>query len=124
MPPLLQNGMFNPAALLAQVYQVVGQSYPPGTQRSVSLAVAEALSWLLTQGLLVLDPGQPSPGFYVPTRRAQRLRTRADVEAFRKVEFSRTTSCRRCLPKRSCLCFAVGTMTWRCSRRSRRWKLL
>jgi hypothetical protein len=29
MPPLLQSGMFNPAALLAQVYQVVGPSYPP-----------------------------------------------------------------------------------------------
>jgi uncharacterized protein (TIGR02391 family) len=76
--------MFNPAALLAQLYQVVGPSYPPGTQRSVSLAVAEAISWLLTQGLLVPDPGQPSSGFYVPTRRAERQRTRADVETFRK----------------------------------------
>jgi len=84
MPPLLQYGMFNPTALLAQVYQVVGASYPPGTQRAVNLAIAEAMSWLVTQGLLVPDPGQPSAGFYVPTRRAQHLRTRADVEAFRK----------------------------------------
>jgi hypothetical protein len=30
------------------------------------------------------DPGQPSPGFCVPTRRAQGLRTRTDVDAFRK----------------------------------------
>jgi uncharacterized protein Ymh len=84
IPPLLQNGMFNPAALIAQVYQPVGPSYPPGTQRPVHLAIAEAISWLVTQGLLVPDPGQPSPGFYVPTRRAQNLRTRVDVEAFRK----------------------------------------
>ena len=84
MPPLLQNGMFNPAALIAQVYQMVGPSYPPGTRRSVELAVAEAMSWLVTQGLLVPDPGQPSPGFYVPTRRAQSLKTRTDVDAFRK----------------------------------------
>jgi Protein of unknown function (Hypoth_ymh) len=84
MPPLLQNGMFNPAALLAQVYQVVGPSYPPGSTRAVELAVAEAISWLVTEGLLVPDPGQPSPGFYVPTRRAQSLKTRTDVEAFRK----------------------------------------
>jgi Protein of unknown function (Hypoth_ymh) len=84
MPPLLQNGMFNPAALMAQVYQVVGQSYPPGSKRAVELAAAEAFSWLVTQGLLVSDPGQPSPGFYVPTRRVQNLRTRADVDAFQK----------------------------------------
>lgn len=84
MPPLLQNGMFNPAALLAQVYQVVGPSYPPGSRREVELAVAEALSWLVTEGLLIADPGQPSPGFFVPTRRARSLKTRTDVEAFRK----------------------------------------
>jgi uncharacterized protein Ymh len=84
MPPLLQNGMFNPAALLAQVYHVVGPSYPPGSKRAVELVVAEAISWLVTEGLLVPDPGQPSPGFYVPARRAQTLKTRADVEAFRK----------------------------------------
>jgi Protein of unknown function (Hypoth_ymh) len=46
--------------------------------------MAEAISWLVTQGLLVPDPAQPSPGFYVPTRRAQSLKTRADVDAFRK----------------------------------------
>jgi hypothetical protein len=84
MPPLLQNGMFNPAALLAQVYQIVGPSYPPGSKRAVELAVAGATSWLVTQGLLVPDPRQPSPGFYVPTRRAQSVKTRIDVEAFRK----------------------------------------
>jgi hypothetical protein len=84
MPPLLQNGMFNPAALHAQVFRVVGASYPPGASRNVNIAVAEALSWLVTQGLLVVDPEQPSASFYVPTRRARSLRTRADVEAFRK----------------------------------------
>jgi hypothetical protein len=43
MPPLLQNGMFNPAALLAQAYQTVGPSYAPGSRRPVELAVAEAI---------------------------------------------------------------------------------
>jgi Protein of unknown function (Hypoth_ymh) len=84
MPPLIQNGMFNPAALDAQFYPGVGPSYSPNTRRAVSLAIAEAMSWLVTQGLLVPDPGQPSPGFYVPTRRARDMRTRVDVEAFRK----------------------------------------
>src|SRR6202167_5635162 len=82
MPPLLQNGMFNPAALTAQVYQLSGPSYPQGSSRAIELAIAEAISWLVTQGLLVPDPGQPSPGFYSPTRRAQSLKTRMDVDAF------------------------------------------
>jgi hypothetical protein len=73
MPPLLQNGMFNPAALNASLFQIVGPSYPSGSTRAVELVIAEALSWLVTQGLLIPDPGQPSPGFYVPTRRAQSL---------------------------------------------------
>jgi len=84
IPPLLQNGMFNPAALIAQVYQIVGPSYPPGSRRAIELATAEAISWLVTLGLLVPEPGQPSPGFYVPTRRARSLKTRTDVDAFRR----------------------------------------
>src|ERR1700731_1734887 len=79
MPPLLQNRLFNPGALTASVFQLVGPSYPPGSKRNVELVIAEALSWLVVQGLLIPDPGQPSPGFYVPTRRARGLRTRADV---------------------------------------------
>ena len=58
--------------------------YPPGTQRPVHLATAEAISWLVTQGLLVPILGSHRPGFYAPTRRAQNLRTRVDVEVFRK----------------------------------------
>jgi hypothetical protein len=85
MPPLLQNGLFNPANLTYPLYAGGAQSnYPPNAQRAVELAIAESMSWLVTQGLLIVDPGQPSHAFYVPTRRAQSLRTRADVEAFRK----------------------------------------
>ena len=84
MPPLLQNGMFNPAVLMAQVYPVVGPSYPQGSRRSIGLVIAEAISWLVTVGILVPDPSQPSPGFYVPTRRAQTLKTRTDVETYSK----------------------------------------
>jgi hypothetical protein len=50
----------------------------------VYLAAAEALSWLLSQGLVIHDPGQPSADWLVVTRRGKTLRTRADVEVFRK----------------------------------------
>jgi hypothetical protein len=84
MPPLLQNGLFDPATLIAQVYQPVGPSYPLQSKREIELAIAEAISWLVSQGLLVPDPAQPAPGFYVPTRRTRTVKTRIDVEAFRK----------------------------------------
>jgi hypothetical protein len=47
------------------------------------LALAEALSWLVSQGLLLIDPNQPAH-WYVLTRRGRNLRSRADVEAYRK----------------------------------------
>ena len=53
---------------------------PQGTGRPVILAFAEALSWLTTQGLIVIDPEQPAL-WYRLTRRASGLRTRTDVEA-------------------------------------------
>jgi hypothetical protein len=84
LPSVLQNGMFNREALTASCYEMVGPSYPPASRRAVKLAIAEAISWLVCQGLLIPDPEQPAPAFFVPTRRAQTLKTRTDVEAFRK----------------------------------------
>ena len=82
VPPLIQNGLFNIYSLVDSLYQLDGPSYPRETRRSVMLAFTEALSWLTTQGLIVNDPEQPV--WYRLTRRAADLRTRADVEAFRK----------------------------------------
>lgn len=84
MPPLLQNGLFNPATLVDPLYQPPNPPYPIGSMRQVQVAVAEAISWLVTEGLLVCDPGQPSHAFYLLTRRAKTLKTRIDVEVFRK----------------------------------------
>ena len=81
-PSLMQNGMFNVHSLLAQVYQQVGPSYPKGTKAQASLRIAEALSWLTSQSLIVIDPEQQyGPPYYRLTRAAS-LRTRVDVEAF------------------------------------------
>jgi hypothetical protein len=79
----MQNGMFSLNGLEAQLFHVIGTTYPPGARRPVQLALAEALSWLVSQGLLLIDPDQPAQ-WYVLTRRAKNLRTRADVEAYRK----------------------------------------
>jgi hypothetical protein len=82
-PMVMQNGLFTSHSFLAQLFTSVGPSYPHGNHRKVELAIAEAMSWLETQGLIIHDPGQPSPWFTL-TRRGKNLRTRADVEAYRK----------------------------------------
>jgi hypothetical protein len=83
VPGVMQNGMFDVGALLAPLFPPFEPGYPPGLQSQVRIVIAEALSWLVSQGLLILDPDQPA-SWYRPTRRAQKLKSRADVEAFRK----------------------------------------
>jgi uncharacterized protein (TIGR02391 family) len=84
VPPLIQNDMFHIHSLLNVLYPPHGPSYPRETRRPVMLAFAEALSWLTTHGLIVIDPEQSGALWYRMTRRTADLRTRADVEAFRK----------------------------------------
>jgi hypothetical protein len=83
---VMQNGMFNMAGLLAPLFPPVGNGYPVGLRNEVRLTVAEALSWLTNEGLVMLDPDQPA-SWYRPTRRGAQLKTRADVDTFRKAEF-------------------------------------
>ena len=82
-PGVIQNGAFSIDDLLASVFPRIGPSYPQGTHRPVMLALAEALSCLTNQGLIVRDPTQLA-NWYVITRQGKALRTRADVDAFRK----------------------------------------
>lgn len=82
-PGLMQNGLFNLHNFSSQLYMIVGPSYPQGSQRQVELAIAEAVSWLETQGLIIQDPSQPAT-CYTLTRRAKSVRTRTDVEVYRK----------------------------------------
>jgi hypothetical protein len=82
-PSVMERGMFTIHHLTNPLYQISGLSYPQGSKERIALALAEAVAWLQSQGLLVIDPGQPTP-WYRPTRRAAALKTRVDVEAFRK----------------------------------------
>ena len=84
IPFISQNGHFGIHSLMDPLFQPhITGGYPRSHWRKVELAFAEALNWLGTQGLLIVDPGQPSL-WYVPTRRCQTLKTRADVEVYRK----------------------------------------
>jgi uncharacterized protein (TIGR02391 family) len=76
------RGRFTWQALVQQLYRVQGD-YWTGNQRAVILAIFEAVNWLTSQGLVMRDPEQ-SGEWYVMTRRGAELKTRADVEAYRK----------------------------------------
>lgn len=52
-------------------------------QQEVTRALMEAWAWLQSEAFLVRDPA-PGPDWYFISRRAQRLKSREDFEAYRK----------------------------------------
>jgi Protein of unknown function (Hypoth_ymh) len=82
-PSVMQNGMFNINSLIYPLYPGPPTSYAQEVRRPVTIALAEATSWLVRSGLLIEEPDQPAR-WYRPTRRALSLKTRTDVEQFRK----------------------------------------
>lgn len=85
IPAVSQSAGFTINDLLAQLFSPHGMQgyYPPGIQREVAFTMAESLSWLETQGIIVLNPNQPA-AWYSLTRRGRTLKTRTDLEVFKK----------------------------------------
>ncbi|HEV2571998.1 MAG TPA: TIGR02391 family protein [Beijerinckiaceae bacterium] len=77
------NGAFTLGDLIGPCFPFAGQSYPPAKRTSVVLVIAEAASWLESNGLIVRDPTQPSgDNWYMKTRRATAMKSKADVSAY------------------------------------------
>ena len=57
--------------------------YQHQNRKKVARALAEAWQWLQTEGLIMADPDQPN-GYFVLTRRGERLDNPADIEAYRR----------------------------------------
>ena len=83
IPGVSQSAGFVLGNFTAPMYPPQGGGYPPGAQDQIVVALAEALSWLVNQGIVIRNPTQPA-GWYLLTRRGRALQTRADLEAFRK----------------------------------------
>jgi len=83
IPSVSQQAGFLIENFMTPMFPVQGGGYPPAAQGQVAVALAEAFSWLQTQGIIVRNPNQPAAWFLL-TRRGQVLKTRTDVEAFRK----------------------------------------
>jgi hypothetical protein len=80
-PLTMRDGRFDINQLLAQLYKAEGASTRMEQRRTQPCLSPEALSWLVSQGLIVLEP--TSIGiWYRITRRGANLKTKADVSAF------------------------------------------
>jgi hypothetical protein len=77
-----QNARLGMQDLLAQVFLPGGGGYPNGYEKQVLRAFAEALSWLVTVGLMAHDH-TVSGLYYIPTRRSESVHSRSDFDTFR-----------------------------------------
>ncbi len=82
IPPISQGAGFVIQTLTEQVFPREG-GYPRGMNDEVVGVIAEALSWLQVEGIIIRNPTQHTD-WYKLTRRGRNLKTRVDVEAFRK----------------------------------------
>jgi uncharacterized protein (TIGR02391 family) len=83
IPDLLQNGLTYGPSIGESAFPQFGPSYPENYRHKVIFAIAEAVNWLLAQGLLMPAPDQSSPSFIRLTRRGEGLVGRAGVAAYR-----------------------------------------
>ena len=83
VPRLRQQADFGFEYFTAPMFPPQGGGYPPDAKEEILLALAEALSWLVNQGIVVQNPTQPGQR-YLLTRLGRALETRADLGAFAK----------------------------------------
>ena len=83
IPGVSQEAGFTLGGLMASLYPPQGGAYPPGSHNQVAVALGEALAWLVTEGLVIRNPTQPAD-WYLLTRRGRALKSRGEVEAFKK----------------------------------------
>lgn len=83
IPSLEQRDSFVIENIIQHLYPPHGGGYAPQSRENVMIAVAEALGWMQSQGLLIRNPNQ-NAHWLMLTRRARELKTRADVAAYAK----------------------------------------
>src|SRR2546425_756727 len=65
-PDVSQNAGFTIQAFRDQLFKPTGDGYPSQIMSPVIRTIAEALSWLVSQGLIIHNPEQHA-NFYIPT---------------------------------------------------------
>ncbi|MBA3527667.1 MAG: TIGR02391 family protein [Sphingomonas sp.] len=83
IPSVTQRGMFVWQNFTEQVFPPGGGGWPRSGFSDVAQAIAEALNWLMSQGLVIYEPEQTGEWMRL-TRRAQSIKTKVDWQAYRK----------------------------------------
>lgn len=87
IPQIERNGGFQLIEFVSQLYPPFANAndviYPRSSKSEVQLAIAEALEWLKTQGIVISNPDQ-SPAFMILTRAGRKMKSKVDLEAFKK----------------------------------------
>lgn len=82
-PSISQSAGITITGLLHPLYEANGGPFRPARMNEVADAIAEAVSWMVSQGIMVENPHQPSAWMQL-TRRGRKLKSRADIQAFKK----------------------------------------
>jgi uncharacterized protein (TIGR02391 family) len=80
-----QNGLLSQSNF-TRAHEQTGHGQKPeygDKQKDVNRALMEAWAWLEREGILIRDPNQPAPWFFI-SRRGQRMRSQQEFEAYRK----------------------------------------
>ena len=83
IPGVSQQSGFVIEALAEPLFPPSGGGFARSAHNDVVVALAEAMAWMVAQGLLIRNSHQPAHWMLL-TRRGRGLKTRADVEAYRK----------------------------------------
>lgn len=83
IPGISHGPRFVPGAFTAPPPGPQQSGYPYAKREAIDLVVAEAMAWMVSEGLVIRDPGQPADWFQL-TRRGKRLKSRVDLESYRR----------------------------------------
>jgi len=81
--PTESRAAFTLTGLIHDLYPAAGGGFAAHTKREVTVALAEAIDWLIARGLVMHDPEQSSSWMHL-TRLGQRVRVGDAFKAFRK----------------------------------------
>lgn len=83
IPSISQQSGFVIEQMAEQLFPASGGGFPIRAKDDVLVALAEAMEWMRSQGLLIRNPRQPAHWMML-TRRGRKLKTRADIETYRR----------------------------------------
>lgn len=81
--PLLPAQRFTMITIINELYPPTGGGFLLNKRDAVTMAIAEAMDWLRSQGLVMLDPTQPAE-WWLLTRRGLKVRVGNELAVFRR----------------------------------------